>query len=59
VFYAGSGNDCQRAIELARANVANRPTRRVVKQAQTIAMNADEVATASGLYEACNAGVPA
>ena len=35
-FYAGSGNDCRRALELARANVANRPTRRAVKQAQAI-----------------------
>jgi tetratricopeptide (TPR) repeat protein len=36
-FYAGSGNDCLRALELARANVANRPTRRAVRQADTIA----------------------
>jgi tetratricopeptide (TPR) repeat protein len=36
-FYAGSGNDCPRALELARANVANRPTRRAVKQADAIA----------------------
>ncbi|MBV8243843.1 MAG: hypothetical protein JOY75_23930 [Hyphomicrobiales bacterium] len=35
-FYAGSGNDCRRALELARANVANRPTRRALKQARTI-----------------------
>ena len=40
-FYAGSGNDCRRALELARANVANRPTRRAIKQAHTIALNAD------------------
>ena len=26
-FYAGSGNDCQRAFELARVEVANRQTR--------------------------------
>jgi tetratricopeptide (TPR) repeat protein len=31
-FYAGSGNDRRRALELARANVANRPTRRAIKQ---------------------------
>jgi tetratricopeptide (TPR) repeat protein len=37
-FYAGSGGDCRRALELARANVANRPTRRAVKQARAIAM---------------------
>jgi tetratricopeptide (TPR) repeat protein len=35
-FYAGSGNDCQRALELARVNVANRPTRRAIKQAHAI-----------------------
>jgi tetratricopeptide (TPR) repeat protein len=39
-FYAGSGNDCRRALELARANVANRPTRRAVKQAHAIALKA-------------------
>jgi hypothetical protein len=36
-FYAGSGDDCRRALELARANVANRPTRRAVQQADAIA----------------------
>jgi hypothetical protein len=36
-FYAGSGNDRQRALELARANAANRPTRRAVKQAHALA----------------------
>ena len=41
-FYAGSGNDRRRALELARANVANRPTRRAVEQAHAIAANADE-----------------
>jgi tetratricopeptide (TPR) repeat protein len=38
-FYASPGNDRRRALELARANVANRPTRRAVKQAQAIAAN--------------------
>ena len=37
-FYSGSGNDCRRALELARANVANRPTRRAIKQADAIAV---------------------
>ncbi len=37
-FYAGSGHDCSRALELARANVANRPTRRAIKQAHAIAV---------------------
>jgi hypothetical protein len=36
-FYAGSGNDCRRALELARVNVANRPTPRAVQQAHAIA----------------------
>jgi tetratricopeptide (TPR) repeat protein len=36
-FYAGSGNDCRRALELARVNVANRPTRRAIAQANAIA----------------------
>jgi tetratricopeptide (TPR) repeat protein len=52
-FYAGSGNDCRRALELACANVANRPTRRAVKQAHAIAVNADEAAAAGriGLFD--------
>jgi tetratricopeptide (TPR) repeat protein len=37
-FYADSGNDCLRALELARTNVTNRPTRRAVKQADAIAV---------------------
>lgn len=41
-FYSGSGDDCRRALELVRVNVANRPTRRAVKQAHAIAMMADE-----------------
>ena len=41
-FYAGSGNDCGLAAELARANVINRPTRSAVAQAHAIAMQADE-----------------
>jgi hypothetical protein len=41
-FYAGSGNNFRRALELAGANVANRPTRLAVKQVQTLALNVDE-----------------
>jgi tetratricopeptide (TPR) repeat protein len=37
-FYAGSGNDCRRALELASANVVNRPTRRAIKQVHAIAV---------------------
>jgi hypothetical protein len=58
-FYAGSGNDRRRALELSRVNVANRPTRRAVKQAHAIAVNATEAAAAIDLRKACNARVPA
>jgi len=53
-FYAGSGNDCRRALELARRNVANRPTRRAVKQAHAIATIADKAAIASEGSEAAS-----
>ena len=36
-FYAGSGSDSRRALELSRVNVANRPTRRAIRQARAIA----------------------
>jgi hypothetical protein len=39
-FYAGSGDDHQRALECARTNVANRPTRRAVEQMDAIALKA-------------------
>lgn len=58
-FYAGSGNDRRRALELAGANVANRPTRRAVKQAHAIAASADEVAASTALHEERNARVSA
>ena len=58
-FYAGSGNDRRRALELARANVANRPTRRAIKQMQIIGADAEETPDASEAPEACKAGVPA
>jgi len=45
-FYAGSGNDCGRALELARTNVANRPTRRAVKQVCAIAVIAHDASDA-------------
>lgn len=35
-FYSGSGNDASRALELARANAANRPTRRAIAQLRAI-----------------------
>ena len=43
-FYAGSGNDLHRALELARVNVANRPTRRALEQERAIATEVDELA---------------
>ncbi|MGX5851403.1 hypothetical protein ACWGTO_30640 [Mesorhizobium sp. PL10] len=58
-FYAGSGNDHRRALQLARWNVANRPTRRTIKQAHAIAANANEAPGAGDLGEACDAEVPA
>lgn len=48
-FYSASGNDCRRALQLARINVANRPTRRAFEQAHEIAAAAAELATASEL----------
>lgn len=48
-FYAGSGNDCCRALELARINVANRPTLRAFEQAYAIALSAGEMDVASEL----------
>jgi hypothetical protein len=45
-FYAGSGNDCGRALELARANFASRPTRRAFEQVHAIASSAGAAAAA-------------
>ena len=42
-FYAGSGDDAARALELARLNVANRPTLRAFEQAYEIAVAAGEL----------------
>jgi tetratricopeptide (TPR) repeat protein len=55
-FYAGSGNDRRRALELARANVANRPTRRAIEQAQVIAARAGETAAQTASSSAVTAG---
>ena len=51
-FYAGSGNDCHRALELARVNAANRPTLRALEQAHEIAIAAGDVAAASEFHSA-------
>ena len=45
-FYSGSGNDAARALELARANLANRPTLRAFEQAYEIAVEAGETRVA-------------
>jgi tetratricopeptide (TPR) repeat protein len=49
-FYAGSGNDCHRALHLARVNVANRPTRRALELAYDIANDLGNAAVASELF---------
>ena len=41
-FYAGSGGNCARALELTRVNATNRPTRRALAQLDTIATLAPE-----------------
>lgn len=61
-FYAGSGLDPRRALDLARVNVANRPTPRAIAQAHAIAGAAgDGVAASQLLAEAARrwAGSPA
>jgi tetratricopeptide (TPR) repeat protein len=50
-FYAGSGDDSRRALELARINVANRPTRRALNQAHAIARIANPAPAASHSHE--------
>jgi hypothetical protein len=46
-LYAGSGNDCRRALELARVNLANRPTLRAFEQAYSIAVASGAMEDAS------------
>jgi hypothetical protein len=46
-FYSGSGNDAGKALELARINVANRPTPRAFEQAYKIAIDAGEIDAAT------------
>ena len=50
-FYAGSGNDCRRALELALVNVANRPTLRAFDQAHEIAIAAGDAKAATSLLD--------
>ena len=51
-FYAGSGNDIRKALDLARVNVMNRPTLRAFEQAHAIAVSADDGEAASELLAA-------
>ena len=51
-FYGASGNDRPRALQLARVNVANRPTLRAFEQAHSIAISAGDVTAASELFSA-------
>jgi tetratricopeptide (TPR) repeat protein len=46
-FYAGSGDDAGRAFELAKINVANRPTLRAFEQAYATAVDAGKIEAAS------------
>jgi tetratricopeptide (TPR) repeat protein len=46
-FYSRSGNDCRRALDLARVNVANRPTLRAFEQAYAIAVGTGDAVAAS------------
>jgi tetratricopeptide (TPR) repeat protein len=48
-FYAESGIDLRRALDLACRNVANRPTLRAFEQAHAIAVGARDVSVASEL----------
>src|SRR5271166_603124 len=50
-FYAGSGNDVRRALELAKANLANRPTLHAFELAYAIADSAGEQRAASEILE--------
>lgn len=51
-FYAGSGNDAQRAFELASLDLANRPTLRAFESAYEAALHAGKAADAAWLLEA-------
>jgi len=45
-FYSESGNDCRRALQLARINADNRPTLWSLEQVHRIATSADNTAAA-------------
>jgi tetratricopeptide (TPR) repeat protein len=51
-FYAGSGNDASRALELAQTNLKNRPTVRAFQQTHAIALAAGETCAAAEILAA-------
>ena len=51
-FYSGSGNDAERAFELASINLANRPTLRAFEQAYATAVGAGKSDCASEILAA-------
>jgi tetratricopeptide (TPR) repeat protein len=51
-FYAGSGNDLSRALDLAHVNIANRPTLRAFEQGYAIALSASDDSVASEVLAA-------
>ena len=51
-FYAGSGNDCRRALDLALLNIANRPTLRAFAQGYAIAASGRDHLAATELFAA-------
>src|SRR5215470_8720406 len=50
-FYAESGGNCRRALDLARINLANRPTLRAFEQTHAIALSAGDADAASELLK--------
>ncbi len=54
-FHAGSGGDLRQALDLALANVHNRPTLRAFEQAHAIAVDAGDPEAASRLAAAAEA----
>jgi len=52
-FYAGSGDDAARALELACINVSNRPTLGAFEQAYEIAIAAGETGAAAEIATTC------
>jgi hypothetical protein len=49
-FFAGSGNDYPKALQLARVNADNRPTLRALEQAHDIAVSIHDMAAARALF---------